>query len=75
VLLPIVNWLTHTPGSACYRHVTLVYVGPVLKGDKPAALAATLPPKFELVINSKTAKALGLTIPQGLLPVAREVIE
>jgi putative tryptophan/tyrosine transport system substrate-binding protein len=68
------GFLSYGPSMAAIGHRTATYVDKILKGAKPADLPVELPMKFELVINLKTAQALGLTMPPTLLFQAEEVI-
>ena len=67
--------LSYTPDLVGMFGRSASYVDRILKGEKPADLPVQAPTKFELVVNLKTAKALGLTIPQTLLATADQVIE
>jgi putative ABC transport system substrate-binding protein len=67
--------VTYGPDLADHLRLAAVYLDKIFKGARPADLPILQATKFELVINMKTAKALGLTIPQSLLGRADELIQ
>jgi putative tryptophan/tyrosine transport system substrate-binding protein len=67
--------LAYGPDYANIFHRAATYVDRVLRGEKPADLPVQFPVKFETTLNTKTAKALGLTVPETLLATADEVIQ
>jgi putative tryptophan/tyrosine transport system substrate-binding protein len=73
--LPASGLIAYGPTRAEYVQITARYIDRILKGAKPSDLPIEQPTKFELAINLKTAKALGLTVPQVLLQRADEVIQ
>jgi putative tryptophan/tyrosine transport system substrate-binding protein len=67
--------LSYGPNYVDIYRRAAIYVDRILRGEKPADLPVQLPVKFEMAVNLKTAKALGLTVPQSILLRADEVIE
>ena len=67
--------MSYAPAGFGARLLALNYIRPILNGAKPADLPVQQPTKFELVINVKTAKALGLAIPRTLFAAATELID
>jgi len=67
--------LSYGPSLGAYFRQAAVYVDKIIKGAKPADLPVEQPTKFELVINARTARTLGLTIPPSLLSRVDQVLE
>ena len=67
--------LSYAPDAVDAFRRAASYVDRILRGEKPGDLPVQLPTKYEMVVNLKTAKVLGLTVPQSILLRADEVIE
>jgi putative ABC transport system substrate-binding protein len=67
--------MSYGPNSIELYRLAASYVDRILNGEKPADLPVQAPTRYELVINMKTAKVLGITIPPGILAIADEVVE
>ena len=67
--------LSYGPDAVDHWRRAATYVGRILRGEKPGDLPVQFPTKFEMAVNLKTAKALGLTVPQSILLRADEIIE